>query len=62
MDPEEPNWDQDEWLLKPRASDEMELTANSFKAFGRLLILKFKLGANNEENSSQNADDVCSKP
>ena len=28
----------DQWLLKPRASDEMEITAHSFKAFGRIFI------------------------
>ncbi len=32
----------DQWFLKPRASDEMELTRHSFKAFGRLFIWKIK--------------------
>ena len=45
----------DQWLIKPRASDEMELTRHGFKAFGRLFILKIKLGPD-EIDSNEDSD------
>ena len=54
MEPEEDDLGRDKWFLKPRASDEMELTEHSFKAFGRLLILKLEATFIDEESEEEN--------
>ena len=41
----EENRKSDQWFLMPRASDEIELTHHSFKAFGRILVWKLKRNA-----------------
>ena len=62
MEPEQDDLCQDGWFLKPRASNDMELTRDSFKAFGRLLILKFDMSAGEIENLEQGKDEEIFKP
>ncbi len=54
----EPNLKSDQWFLKPRATDEMELTRESFKAFGRLFIWHVKWDA--DESGAEEDEEVKS--